>query len=293
MKLGLHTYSYYLHGAAQNWGGFELPWPKQIDIFGLIDEATRLGLDGLHLDDGSLESLDSEYLKKVKKSAEDRGLYLEYNWSMDSSYYDIRVQHTMEEGLAIAKTLGVNVGKISMDLRRSSPLCANRFHPDVQVQLEKVVDQINAILPIVEAQDLRIAVENHTESFADEVLWVIDQVNHPLVGACVDTLNGIMITEDPMVAIEKLAPRSFTNHFKDARIELQRYGCKITGTAIGEGDIDIVRAYELIKSNAQMDRINIEVELETPLDDMAASLQMEKSAIERSVDYCRKVLGIQ
>jgi hypothetical protein len=41
-----------------------------------------------------------------------------------------------------------------------------------------------------------------------------------------------------------------------------------------------------------MERINIETELETPLNDMQAALKMEIEAIQRSVRYCREVLGI-
>ena len=49
MLLGLHTYSFHLHGMGQNWGGYQLPWEPVWDIFGLMDEAQKLGLDGLHL----------------------------------------------------------------------------------------------------------------------------------------------------------------------------------------------------------------------------------------------------
>jgi sugar phosphate isomerase/epimerase len=63
--------------------------------------------------------------------------------------------------------------------------------------------------------------------------------------------------DDPMKAIENLAPRSFTTHFRDDRIEFQRYGFKLTGTAVGEGDIDMQRAYEIRKTRSTMRRINI------------------------------------
>jgi len=49
MLLGLHTYSFHLHGMGQNWGGYRLEWEPAWDIFQLMDEAVKLGLDGLHL----------------------------------------------------------------------------------------------------------------------------------------------------------------------------------------------------------------------------------------------------
>jgi hypothetical protein len=41
-----------------------------------------------------------------------------------------------------------------------------------------------------------------------------------------------------------------------------------------------------------MNRINIETEMEIPTDDMESALRMEKETIERSIQYCRDVLGI-
>jgi len=37
MLLGLHTYSFHLHGMGQNWGGHELSWQRMMDIFNLMD----------------------------------------------------------------------------------------------------------------------------------------------------------------------------------------------------------------------------------------------------------------
>jgi hypothetical protein len=74
---------------------------------------------------------------------------------------------------------------------------------------------------------------------------------------------------------------------------MQRYGFKLTGAAVGEGDIDMKRAWEIIKTKSTMRRINIETEMEIPLDNMEQALRLEKETIERSIRYCREVLGIK
>ncbi|MGD9239032.1 MAG: hypothetical protein PVG69_03340, partial [Desulfobacterales bacterium] len=56
--------------------------------------------------------------------------------------------------------------------------------------------------------------------------------------------------------------------------------------------IDIKRAYEIIKTKSCMNRINIETEMEIPLDDMETALRIEKETVERSIKYCREVLAI-
>jgi len=293
MLLGLHTYSLYLHGIGQAWADFKLPWPRQLTTFELFDEAVRLGLDGLHLDDGVLENLDPTYLKEVNAAAGERNLFLEYNFSMDMGGMGIGVQHDLAEAIATATALGADIIKVSMDLERPRPVSASRFHPDVIEQMISFANRLKTSAPAAEDAGIRIAVENHCDSFSEEILWLLDQVDHPAVGACIDTVNALMVMEDPMQAIENLAPRAFTNHFRDDRIEFQRYGFKLTGTAVGEGDIDMKRAYEIIKNRSRMRRINIETEMEIPLDNMQKALQVEKDTIKRSIRYCRDKLGIQ
>jgi sugar phosphate isomerase/epimerase len=292
MLLGLHTYSLYLHGIVQAWAGFNLPWPRQMSTFELFDQTVRWGLDGLHLDDGVLENLEESHLKEIRAAAEERKLYLEYNFSMDLGGQEIGIQHDLAEAIATAKLLGSDIVKVSMDLIRPRPVAASRFHPDVMAQIKSVASQLKEMAPVAETAGVKIAVENHCDSFSEEILWLLDQVGKPVVGACIDTVNALMVMEDPMQAIANLAPRAFTNHFKDDRIEFKRHGFKLTGTAVGDGDIDIKRAYEIIKAKSSMNRINIETEMEIPLDDMQTALRLEKETVERSIKYCREVLGI-
>ena len=67
----------------------------------------------------------------------------------------------------------------------------------------------------------------------------------------------------------------------------------LVGTAVGEGDIDMKRAYEIFRTQSQMERINIETEMAIPLDDMETALRLEIDAVQRSIRYCREVLGIR
>jgi sugar phosphate isomerase/epimerase len=159
--------------------------------------------------------------------------------------------------------------------------------------MKSFATRLSTSAPAAENAGIKIAVENHCDSFSEEILWLLDRVNHPAVGACIDTVNALMVMEDPMQAIENLAPRAFTNHFRDDRIEFQRSGFKLTGTAVGEGDIDMKGAYDIIKNHSDMRRINIETEMDIPLDNMQKALQMESDTIKRSIRYCREVLGIQ
>jgi len=292
MQLGMHTYSLYHHGVGEDWAGFKLPWERQLTLFEMMDYMVELGLEGLHLDAKAFDEMDESYFARVKQYAADKGLYLEYNFGMKSGNYDSNVQHDIEEGVAIANSIGADITKIGMNLKRPRPVAASKFHPEMMPQLENVVEKVRQAIPFVEKTGIKLALENHTDAFSREVIWILDRINHPLVGACVDTVNALHVTENPITAVENLAPRAFTNHFRDNKIIIKPWGIKITGAALGEGDLDMKKSYELIRQNPDIQRINIELDLACPLDDMEQALEIERSALKRSIAYCRDVLGI-
>jgi len=139
---------------------------------------------------------------------------------------------------------------------------------------------------------LAVRLENHIETFSDEVLWNINRVNYPYVGVCVDTNNSLMVGEDPLTAIRKLAPVSFTNHFSDHRIVLDQYDCRITGVATGSGDVPMREAYQVIKANPNMKRLNIEVEFDPGEDGREEARHREYHAFVDSIRFTRQELGV-
>ncbi|MCP4421606.1 MAG: TIM barrel protein [Chloroflexi bacterium] len=247
-------------------------------------------MKGIHLDDKAFDSLDEAHLHSVRDYASERNLYLEYNFAMPSRKYDANVQHTVEEGIAIAKAIGADVAKLGMNLSRPRPVAASKFHPEVMVQLENVVAQLKQAASLAQKAGVNIGVENHTDAFSEEVIWVLDQVDHPSVGACVDTVNGLHVTEDPITAVKNLAPRAVTNHFRDAKIFIKPDGFSLTGVVVGDGDLDMKRAYELINQNPNVNRLNIELDLKCPLDNMEETLRIEREALQKSILFCRKYL---
>jgi hypothetical protein len=79
---------------------------------------------------------------------------------------------------------------------------------------------------------------------------------------------------------------------KQLEAVVKPYGFELTGAAVGEGDLDMKRAYELIQQNPAVNRINIELDLKCPIDNMQAALSIEREALKRSIRYCREILGI-
>lgn len=291
MKLGLHTYTLHLWGLGENWANYNEPRPKEMTLMELIDNAVKWGLDGLHITGCDLETKDDKRLEEVKEAMQKRDLYVEYNFSLDSEF-DTRINDSVEDGVLIAHKLGADLAKISLDIRRPTPLYGSRFHPQVMRQLVDIYEEVKAALPLVEEKGVKLALENHTETYADEVLWLIDQIDHPMVGACLDTVNSMCVLEDPVDAVEKLAPYAFCIHFCDHKLTRDEFGLRFHGVALGDGDIDCLKVYKTIRDVSPTERINFEIEWDMGTDSLQVAQQKQLEACLKSIKYAREVIGI-
>ena len=290
MKLGVHTYSLHLSGFGPTDPAGTAIQGKTMDVFGLLEYCrTELKLDGVHLTPLCLDAIDPGHMKEVGARARELGLFLEYNFSMDDPYVP-QINLTPDQALDHCQALGADIAKVSLDVKRPRPLTANRHHPQVMATLAKRAGEFKAAAPRAQELGIRFAIENHTDTYASEIMWLVKEVGHPAVGVCVDTGNALFVMEDPVTAFEILAPGSFTNHFKDYRVDYAQYGARFVGVALGEGDIDMVKAYQLIKNESATDRLIIEVEWDPEGVSPEQARLEEIEALKRSIAYCRNVL---
>ncbi len=113
--------------------------------------------------------------------------------------------------------------------------------------------------------DILLAVENHKDWRADELLAILKRVGNDHVGICLDTGNSIALLEDPMDVIEALAPRSFTIHFKDMGVEEYREGFLLSEVPLGTGILDLPRAVRILRAARPEIRFNVEMITRDPL----------------------------
>lgn len=289
MELGMHTYTLHLWGFGQTW--FSADHEKVFDLIGLMDKAVEWGLDGLHITPRDLETTDDARLEKVAAEAKKRGLWLELNFARDCEC-DQTINLTLDRAAYICHKIGASIAKYSLDIRREGPLYGSCMQATVMRQLANVHDEIVAALPHFEKYGVTLAVENHTETFADEILWVVNTVAHPLVMVCVDTVNSMGVLEGPDVAITKLAPLSVCTHFCDHKWTRDAYGARFHGMALGEGDMDCKKILAYLHKHSPMTRINFEIEWDQGEDTLEVAREKQMDACIRSIKYAREVLKI-
>jgi sugar phosphate isomerase/epimerase len=119
--------------------------------------------------------------------------------------------------------------------------------------------------PVVEKHRLRLAVENHKDLQAAELLEVIRKLDSPFVGVCIDTGNNIALLETPQKTVELLAPHAFTTHVKDMAVEEYTDGFRLAEVPLGTGFLDLPGLAAALRKARPEIRLNLEMITRDPL----------------------------
>lgn len=293
MPLGMHTYTLHLSGFGESWGfdsahAFE----KVQDIFWLMDRAVEWKLDGLHVTNVDLEPLTPENLLKIRDAAKAHGLYLELNASFNAPC-DPRVNCTVEGALKTAAAIGADLVKWSLDIERPRPLYGTCMHPKVMAQLAERYEQIQAQIPRMEKLGISMSIENHCDTYADEVIWLVEKLGHPDIGICIDTINSLCVLEGIESAVEKMLPYANCCHLCDNELRIDHNGTHSIGVPVGTGDVDCAKIVErFIEKSPNMKRITLENECEVGDMSIKEARAEEIKACIKTINYLRDELGL-
>ena len=274
MKLGLDSYSYHLAFGAHP----DFQPTKKMNLFQFINRVKELGLDGFQIDPMHLASKDKNYLQEIPVYAKAKDLFLEYGaMGIGVSYLlkELDICHQLE-----SKVLRTFLG-------------FDRYNKKINIQkkINRAIADLNQVKRKAEQMNIKIAIENHGDVNSDELIYIVKKVASPNIGICLDLGNALMTFEDPIVAVEKMAPYAFTTHFKDYAINLTNYGFKVCGVALGDGNLDLNEAFKILIEKTNLDRIILEIPVEVERDEIV-SLTKEDDFVKRSVIYARNVLKI-
>jgi sugar phosphate isomerase/epimerase len=119
--------------------------------------------------------------------------------------------------------------------------------------------------PVAAREGVRLAVENHKDFRADELIELLRGLPAETVGVCLDTGNSIALLEEPHEVVEALAPLAFTTHFKDMAVEESPEGFLLSEVPLGEGFLDLPRIVRTLRAANPAIRLNIEMITRDPL----------------------------
>src|SRR5262249_14368308 len=119
--------------------------------------------------------------------------------------------------------------------------------------------------PVAARQGIRLAVENHKDWRADELLGMLKRLDSAHVGVCVDTGNSIALLEEPLEVVRAYAPWAFTTHFKDMAVTEYESGFLLAEVPLGQGILDLKEVLASLRKGRPQIHINLEMLTRDPL----------------------------
>ncbi|MCK8494855.1 sugar phosphate isomerase/epimerase [Spirosoma sp. RP8] len=211
MKVGIDSYCYHrLFGEVYT--GQNQP-EHHLSFEDFLTKINDLGIDGVSLESCFIPQFDDLYLQGVKAHLDASGMDRVYAWGhpdgleggSNERAFDEMVQH-----IEYARLIGADV------MRVVGSSLMFRFEPH-EPQLEKLTRMFTEATQIAERNGVKLAVENHIDYNSDEILQLVKGVNSPYFGVNFDSGNFLRVLDDPIQAMEKLAPYVYATHIKDLR----------------------------------------------------------------------------
>ena len=171
---------------------------------------------------------------KLRAAAEAAGMVLEGSLrtprdQADVARFNAEVRAAREAGAAVVRT-------VMLPGRRyetfSSAEKYRRF-------TEQSWQSLTLAEPVLARHKVHLAVENHKDYRADELVGVVKRLASEYIGVCVDTGNNLALLEDPQATVATLAPWAVSVHLKDMAVQEYEDGFLLSEVPLGEGILDL------------------------------------------------------
>lgn len=239
---------------SDSWAMVRWNTPEQIlQVHRLLELAAQVGGGGAQ---GGLVDISFEYARKVRKMAEDLGMYVEIQTFLPGLDEDPAV---FEHAVRVSKEAGATSLRV-VCLRGRRYEMFNTLE-EWKTAVAGYHKQLAIAVPIVEKHQMPLGVETHKDWTVDEHLALLKQFSSEYFGVTLDTGNNMALLDDEMEVVEKLAPYTFNVHLKDMAVEEYEEGLLLSEVPLGEGMLDMKRIVDTIR--AAKPRVNFSLEMIT------------------------------
>ena len=278
LKIGIDSYCYHRY--------FGEVYPFQKDpgrrwnTSDFVRRAADLKVEGVSLETCFFSGLDEGYLRDLRSSLDQHGLDRVVAWGHPDGLEggkNLEALSDLVKHIGVAKNLGAKVMRII-----GSSL---RFRDEAHgPQLERLAAMLKEAVLVAEDEDIILAIENHIDFTASEILTLIDQVGSKFFGVNFDTGNALRLFEDPVEEARLLAPFIHATHIKD--VSPRRGGSPREwnfweSVPAGKGVVDIAGVMQVLKNQGYQGTLCVEVDCLRP--DWE-----EDEAVQMSVKYLRE-----
>lgn len=206
------------------------------DVFAYIALAAEMGFTGVNISANGpgyrdLCGTTPEHFAAVRTCAADHDLAVEIDTS------DTSVAH-LTHMLGVAAACGADTLRVY-----------TRYTGTLAELKARTIEDLRAVAPHADGLGVMVVLENHEDFQGDAIAEIVGAVDNPAVRALYDYGNSQMVGEDPIVALEAMAPAISRVHMKDHVIVEHEGALWVQGVPMGEGLLPVTtqtdRLYEI------------------------------------------------
>lgn len=230
-------------------------------------------------------------------------------------------------GLRMAKDLGSPVLRVVLGAAED-----RKTQGGIEARMADTIKVCKALRSRALDYGVKIAIENHAgDMCSHELKTLVEAAGTDYVGVNIDSGNACWTLEDPLSNLEVLAPYTLTSSLRDSMVWETDSGAKVQWTAMGEGIVDLKAYFAAFTQRCPGVPVHIETisgfarefaYLKPGFWDMYSSFKAsdfarflalakrgkaidphrsandaeeqayQKGELERSLRYCREVLGL-
>lgn len=281
MKLAIDSYCYHRF-FGEYYVGLQEEIRERRTVWQILERASRLGCAGISLESCYLPVQEATFRQELRKALERRNLEVVWAWGHPDGLRcgtDRQAEADLARHLEYAREIGARVMRIVGGSWRSRPPRWKEHRRQMLPVLRRVVRQ-------AERTGIVLALENHLDFTADQLRELMQAVDSPYLGVCLDTANNLRIYEYPVEVAEKLAPWVRATHIKDIvayRGDPRTFGFW-PSVPLGEGAVEIPKILEILRQAGYSGLLAIEIDFLHP------RYKSEDRAVARSVRYLAGLL---
>ncbi|OUM89026.1 sugar phosphate isomerase/epimerase family protein [Parageobacillus thermoglucosidasius] len=238
----------------------------------LVERAAKLGAELVQFAENlPLDDVADQVLDRVRETANRCNITLEAGTAGAT-------EERLLRHLQIAEKLGAKLVRLTLHA------------PGLEIGSGEAIRVIRKVVAEYEKRGIALAIENHFTVPSSELISIVQTIDHPLVGLCVDAANSIANREWPEETVRLLAPWAMSVHMKDYKLEPHPdgLGVNVRGVPLGRGLQNIRHLLEIVLER----KPNVHVVLEQwmpPAETVEQTLRQEEAWIAESLEVMKRI----
>jgi sugar phosphate isomerase/epimerase len=262
VTIGVSTYAFFWQ--------WQSTAAQPLSLADMVDKAAGWGVTLLQICDYPLiEAYDDSALAALRGHAADRGVQLELGTR------GVQPEH-LTRYLRIAEALGVTLVRSMINTGDHRP------------SIEEAVTLLKQVMPASEDAGVIVALETYEQVPVRDLVRVVEEVDSPALGICLDPGNCVAALELPATTVELTAPHVRNIHVKDFAFSRRDgwVGFTFAGCPLGEGLLDYRHLVDTVQ--AEQRGLNQIIEHWLPWQgDSATTIQTEDQWTLHNLSYLR------